>query len=79
MAIDKENETNRLLRDRIAKLQATLRAYDAMLNTGMADALRKRNAELERALLDVVYSGHLPEAELAALKVTIGNKVTSKY
>lgn len=79
MAIDRENATNRLLRERISRLEATLRAYDGMLNTARADTLRKRNAELERVLADVVNSGYLPEAEQDRLKVTIGNKVTSKY
>lgn len=79
MATDYDKLTIQLLRERAAKLEATLAAYDSMLNTGRVDALRQRNAELERALADVVNGGSLLDAAQVLLKVTIGNKVTPKH
>jgi small nuclear ribonucleoprotein (snRNP)-like protein len=79
VANDNDNATIRLLRERNEKLEATLSAYDRMMNTPLADALRKRNAELERALYDVAHSRYLPQALQDHLKVTLGNKVTPKY
>jgi len=79
MATDEENTTIRLLRARAAALESSLRAYDAFLNTGLADALRKRNAELERVLWGVAHGGHLPQAERKQLEIILGNKVTPKY
>lgn len=79
MKTDDDKVTIRLLRERADKLEASFRYYDAVLNTPLADTLRKRNAALESALLAVVQRGSLPAAELEELKVTMGNKSTSKY
>ena len=69
----------RLLYERINKLEGTMRAYDALMDTGAADALRHRNAVLERALWGVVQGGHLPPDEQAELEVTLGNKFPLRY
>ena len=69
----------RLLRERINRLESTVHAYDAMLNTGLADALRRRNSIVESALWAVVQKGLLPEAEQHELEMLLGNKFTPKY
>lgn len=79
MATDDDKILIRLLRERADKLEQSFRYYDAVLNTPLADALRKRNAELERALWDVVHKGELTGADLDRLKVMLGNKSASKY
>ncbi|MEJ7806012.1 MAG: hypothetical protein WKG03_08865 [Telluria sp.] len=79
MTTNDENAMIGLLRERADKLESSYRYYDAVLNTPLADTLRKRNSELESALWAVVQRGNLPAAELDELKVILGNKSTTKY
>lgn len=78
MATDNDNVTIRLLRERAAKLEATCSAYDRMLNTAMADTLRRRNAELEGLLWEVALDEAVPVGVREKLKISLG-KVMSKY
>jgi hypothetical protein len=48
-------DTEALLRERIAALERTCERYDHLCQTGRLDALRRRAAELESALSDVVF------------------------
>ncbi|ABO60575.1 hypothetical protein LA345_38800 (plasmid) [Burkholderia vietnamiensis] len=51
-----DDNRERLLRERIAKLESTLTFYDRRFNTNAADEERKRLAALESALDDVLCS-----------------------
>ncbi|MDF0506573.1 hypothetical protein POK33_38125 [Burkholderia cenocepacia] len=48
--------TEKLLRERIAKLERTMHYYDRALNTPQLDRDRKRLSALELALIDVLHS-----------------------
>lgn len=79
MRVDSLTPREKLLYERIGKLEGTLRAYDALLNTAAADRMRKRLRELESAIACVVDAGGLPEEEKQRIKVILGNKERPKY
>jgi hypothetical protein len=60
--------TESRLRERIAKLERTLAAYDRLLNTNAADEQRKRLAALESALTDVLCSHPQDDAAMVLAK-----------
>lgn len=64
----------RLMADRMRKLEATIRAYDACLNTGRIDAMRKRIAELEQVLSEVAGGGDLSEGMRKAINLILSKK-----
>jgi hypothetical protein len=79
MQLDNFTEREALLADRNRKLEATLRAYDSLLNTRAADSMRRRLAVLERVLADVVNSGAVVGKEGARLSMILGKKFQSDY
>jgi len=62
-----ETPREKAMRERIARLEITLGAYDRMVHTTTVDAYRKRIAGLESALTDVLY----PRIDSDPIKILI--------
>jgi hypothetical protein len=63
-----------LLRQRNSKLEGTIQAYDACLNTDAVDRMRKRIRDLETALLETVSTIGPVDKPDALVKIGIERK-----
>lgn len=69
----------RLVADRMRKLEATIRAYDACLHTGGVDSMRKRIDALERALAGTLSEEGMSGKRKEEIEVLLSTKLRQIY
>lgn len=69
-----ETTRERLVAERMRKLEATLNAYDACLHTDRVDRMRKRIDMLETVLSDIAASGAVSAQTAQEIYVLLSKK-----